>query len=144
MSRQSMHPLTSALHSFILPTDLPPLGMISACHIHKKDHHGIRLAKRYRLLNRLIVCIILICLPLSSLNSLALVSTVTGLVVWVLVLELWGHSCPDETFFGGGKKCAYTAKCKISRKDLEEKRRMGEVLKLKELGGGEEGVYEGS
>ncbi|CCD46354.1 hypothetical protein BofuT4P330000033001 [Botrytis cinerea T4] len=120
------------------------MGMISACHIHKKDHHGIRLAKRYRLLNRLIVCIILICLPLSSLNSLALVSTVTGLVVWVLVLELWGHSCPDETFFGGGKKCAYTAKCKISRKDLEEKRRMGEVLKLKELGGGEEGVYEGS
>ncbi|KAF7939506.1 hypothetical protein EAE99_001311 [Botrytis elliptica] len=120
------------------------MGIISACHIHKKDHHGIRLAKRYRLLNRLIVCMILICLPLSSLNSLTLISTVTGLVVWVLVLELWGHSCPDETFFGGGKKCGYTAKCKISRKDLEEKGRMGEVIRLKELGGGEGGVYEGS
>ncbi|KAI9647287.1 hypothetical protein NHQ30_003670 [Ciborinia camelliae] len=121
------------------------MGIISACHIHKKDSHGIRLAKRWRMLNRLFVCIILICLPLArSLNSLQVISTVTGFVVWVLVLELWGMSCPDETFFGEEKKCGYTAKCKVSRRDLEEKGKKGDLVNVMELGGGEGGVYEGS
>ncbi|ESZ94376.1 hypothetical protein SBOR_5240 [Sclerotinia borealis F-4128] len=118
------------------------MGIISACHIHKKDHHGIRLAKRYRMLNRLFICIIIILLPLAhSLNSLQLISIVTGLVVWVLVLELWGMSCPDETFFGGEKNCAYTAKCRVSRGDSEDR---GGLLSMRELGAGEVGVYEGS
>ncbi|QSZ33769.1 hypothetical protein DSL72_005340 [Monilinia vaccinii-corymbosi] len=77
------------------------MGIISASHIHKKDSHGMRLAKRWRLLNRLFTCSILICLPLAhTLNSLQVIATVTGLLVWVLILELWGASCPGESFFG--------------------------------------------
>ncbi|KAJ8071428.1 hypothetical protein OCU04_001749 [Sclerotinia nivalis] len=125
------------------------MGLISGTHIHKKPDQDTythtRLAKRYRLLNRLLICIILFCLPLSPLNSLHLISTVTGLVLWVLVLELWGCSCPDETFFGGDKgRCTYTARCRVSRGELERGGR-GDMVRIGSGSGrGEEGVYEGS
>ncbi|KAA8574237.1 hypothetical protein EYC84_005739 [Monilinia fructicola] len=115
------------------------MGIISGTHIHKKDSHGIRLAKRWRMLNRLLICIIIICLPLAqSLTSLHLISIVTALLLWVLTLELWGMSCPDESFFGESRKCAYTAKCRVSRGSR------GELLRLDEVDDGEGGVYEGS
>ncbi|KAB8303193.1 hypothetical protein EYC80_004640 [Monilinia laxa] len=115
------------------------MGIISGTHIHKKDSRGIRLAKRWRMLNRLLICIIIICLPLApSLTSLHLIAIVTALLLWVLTLELWGMSCPDESFFGDATKCAYTAKCRGDRGSR------GELLRLEEVDGGEEGVYEGS
>ncbi|TVY52773.1 hypothetical protein LSUE1_G009743, partial [Lachnellula suecica] len=96
------------------------MGIISLSHVHKDHPKGLRILKRWRMLNRFGVCIILFCLPIvESLNSLQLVSIVTGLVVWVLLLELWGCSCPEESFFGEKRKCGYTARCKVSRKDLE-------------------------
>lgn len=57
----------------------------------------------------------------------------TGLIVWALLLELWGVSCPDDGFFGE-TKCRYTAKCKISKKELEEASKSGNPIDVQELG----------
>jgi len=120
------------------------LGVISICHVHK-DVQGIRvrIPKRSRMINRFAVCIILFCLPLvHSLNSLHLISITTGLIIWVLLLELWGMSCPDESFFGEKKPCKYTARCKISKKDLESAVKSGHIVNVSELSDrGEKGVY---
>jgi len=96
------------------------------------------------MVNRFGVCLILFCLPtVHSLNSLQLISIVTGLIVWVLYLELWACSCPEESFFGEKKQCKYTAKCKVSKRDLESAVRNGRMVKMEELEGrGEKGMYE--
>jgi len=120
------------------------MGIISLCHHHKESSgHLIRIPKRKRLTNRFAVCIILFCLPLvHSLNSLQLISTTTGLIIWVLLLELWGMSCPNESFFGEKKACRYTARCKISKKDLESAVKGGHVIKVQQLTDrGEKGMY---
>ncbi|KAG4435489.1 hypothetical protein IFR05_009028 [Cadophora sp. M221] len=122
------------------------MGLISISHIHK-DAPRTRIPKRYRLINRFIICLILILLPLShsSLNSLHLIATTTGLTIWVLVLELWGMSCWGESFFGEKKACKYTARCKISKKDLESAVKGGHVIKVEELKErGEKGMYVGA
>ena len=104
----------------------------------------MRIRKKHRMANRLGVCIILFCLPTAhELNSLQLISIVTGLIVWVLLLELWGCSCPEESFFGEKKQCKYTAKCKVSKRDLESAVKHGHVVKVEEFAGrGEKGMYE--
>ncbi|TVY32285.1 hypothetical protein LSUB1_G007219, partial [Lachnellula subtilissima] len=77
------------------------MGIISLSHIHKDGPLGQRLRKKHRMANRFCVCAILFCLPTArALNSLHLIAIVTGLVVWVPLLELWGCSCPEESFFG--------------------------------------------
>jgi len=121
------------------------MGLISISHIHK-DAEGIRIPKRFRLLNRFAVCIILLCLPTAhSLNSLHLIATTTGLTIWVLTLELWGMSCWGESFFGEKRACKYTARCKISKKDLESAVKGGHVIKVEELKDrGEKGMYVGT
>jgi len=120
------------------------MGIINLTHIHKEaSGHLIRIPKRKRLTHRFAVCIILFCLPLAHwLNSLQLVSITTGLIVWILLLELWGMSCPNETFFGEKKACRYTARCKLSKKDLESAVKGGHVVKVQELiSRGEKGMY---
>jgi hypothetical protein len=94
--------------------------------------------------NRFAVCIILFCLPTAhSINSLNLISITTGLVAWVLILELWGVSCPNESFFGEKRACKYTARCKISKKDLESAVKGGHVINVSDLSvRGEKGMYE--
>ncbi len=94
--------------------------------------------------NRFCVCIILICLPLAhSLNSLQMISTTTGLVIWVLLLELWGMSCPNESFFGEKEPRKYTAKCRIARRDLEATETSGAKIKVNALSEkAEKGFYE--
>ncbi|EHK98866.1 putative Dynamin-related protein DNM1 [Glarea lozoyensis 74030] len=125
---------------------LAGMAVISLCHIHKDSAKGIRILKRYRLINRCCVCIILLLLPLSEhLSSLQLVSIVTGLLVWVLLMELWGVSCPEDTWFGQeGGKCKYIAKCRISKRDLESAVKGGQVIKVEELKdrGEKGGMYE--
>jgi hypothetical protein len=77
------------------------------------------------------------------LNSLQLISIVTGLIIWVLFVELFGCSSPEESFFGEKKQCKYTARCKISKKDLESAVRGGHVINVSELSDrGEKGLYE--
>ena len=52
-------------------------------------------------------------------------------------------SCPDESFFGEKKACKYTARCKISKKDLESAVRGGHVIEVQQLTDrGEKGMYE--
>ena len=131
------------LFPFPSGSQLTGTGVISLCHIHKESSGDrIRIKKRTRLANRFAVCIILFCLPVVHwLNSLQLVSITTGLVVWVLLLELWGMSCPDESFFGEKKACKYTARCKISKKDLESAVKGGHVINVEELSSrGEKGM----
>ena len=95
------------------------LGMcsISMSHIHKETD-GIRLRKRYRLAFRFAIAVVLILLPLAEkLNSLHLVGTVTGLVVFTLITELWANSCCHEKLFERSRPAQYLGHCK--KKDLE-------------------------
>lgn len=120
------------------------MGVISMTHVHKDPPIGVRIKKRYRLANRAVVCVIFFCLPLAhELSSLQLVSVTTGMVIWVLLVELWGVSCPGESFFGEKRQCQYTAKCKISKKDLESAAKSGTVINVEKFSGkGEKGMYE--
>lgn len=121
-----------------------PPGLISISNVHKDPARGLRIRKKYRILARFGACIVILCLPLAdSLNSLQMISIATGLIVWVLLLELFGMSCPEETWFGGGKSCRYTANCKMSRKDLESAVKGGQVVNVRDLSNrGEKGLYE--
>jgi predicted membrane channel-forming protein YqfA (hemolysin III family) len=105
---------------------------------------GIRVSKIKRMMNRFAVCVIMFCLPTAKhLNSLQLVSITTGLVIYVLLIELFGCSSPDESFFGEKRQCKYTARCKISKKDLESAVKGGHVIKVSELTDrGEKALYD--
>ena len=90
------------------------------------------------------VSTVFFCLPTAHwLNSLNLIAITTCLVVYVLVIELWGSTCVGDSLFGEQKKCKYTARCKISKKDLESAVKGGHVIKVEELKDtGEKGMYE--
>ena len=112
-------------------------------HIHKESTGvRMRLTKRYRIVNRLAVCLVMILLPLAhNLNSLHLVSIMTGLIVWVLLLELWGVSCPDDSFFGD-EPSKYVARCKLSKRDMETATKSGNPLDVEKLGNRNNVEYE--
>lgn len=120
------------------------MGIISICNEHKDPAMGMRVRKSKRMANRFAVCIILFCLPTAHhLNSLQLISITTGLTIWVLLVELFGCSPLDESFFGEKKQCKYTARCKISKKDLESAVKGGHVIKVSELSdAGEKAQFE--
>lgn len=66
----------------------------------------------------------------------------TGLVVWVLVVELLGVSCPEQKWFGGGGHCSYSAKCRISKRELASAVKGGHVINVSDLSArGEKGMY---
>jgi len=93
--------------------------LISLSHTHKLPA-SCRFPKWARLANRLAVAVTLCCLPAADahkLSSLSLVGVTVSLVLWVLIVEIVGKSCPDESFFGQGE-CKYTARC--SRRRLDE------------------------
>jgi hypothetical protein len=118
------------------------MGVISFCHIHKRLEKA-RLRKRPRLVIRLCVAIIIICLPTAeSLNSLHLISITSALVFFVLCVDLYGISCEGDRFWQGGwcseskKSCTYSAKCKMGRRrrqELEEALRRGQKVSLADL-----------
>ena len=114
-------------------------------HIHK-DILGARVRKRHRLAVRFAVAVVLVCLPLAKgLDSLQLIATTTGLVVFVLGVDLYGTSCVGRSFFGGDRKCRYEAACPLKRRELENAIRTGEAINVEELAsrmGGEKGVYQ--
>ncbi|KAF5678920.1 hypothetical protein FHETE_1029 [Fusarium heterosporum] len=113
------------------------MGVVSASHKHRHPATR-RLSKKTRLTNRVVVCLILFCLPVTkSLNSLNLISITLALTVWVLLLELFGKSCRNDPFVGEKQGCFVRYKCKCSKKDLEnaeldEKKHLpsAEVLEL--------------
>jgi len=91
-----------------------------------------------------VVAIIIFCLPLAhNLNSLRLIATTTGLNLWVLSFELYGASCPKDSFFGEKQTCKYTARCKIAKRDMELAVKSGHVINVQDLSNsGEKGLYE--
>jgi hypothetical protein len=88
------------------------MGAIGLCHDHKKLD-AQRLAKKWRLLNRLAACIIMLFLPMAKgLTSLDLISITMGLSTWVLLLEVYGGSSKNDPFIGEARGCSikYSAK----------------------------------
>jgi hypothetical protein len=116
-------------------------------HVHK-EVDGQRLKKKHRLAVRFAVAVTFLCLPLAKhLNSLTLISTTTGLVILVLLLELWGTSCVQDSFFCGENRCRYTVNCKMRKTDLEDVVKKGDAIKIEELaekGSRQQGLYEPS
>ncbi|KAK2600105.1 hypothetical protein QQS21_005191 [Conoideocrella luteorostrata] len=79
------------------------MGAISLGHSHRTSS-TMRLSKMIRLINRGLVCVVMFLLPLAShLKSLYLISVTLGLTAYVLIVELWGKSCTDESFLPGKK-----------------------------------------
>lgn len=77
-------------------------------------------------------------LPLAEerLNSLELVATTTSLVLLVLLVELAGSACVEDAFWGfnsGKRKCTYSAKCLLSKKELHANAKSGEIVNVEEV-----------
>jgi hypothetical protein len=93
-----------------LGTALLMMAVISLSHVHK-DVDGLRLPKKFRLVARAAVAVVLILLPLAEhLNSLELVGIVTALIVALLVLELWATSSCYEKIVGRANPCKYVGR----------------------------------
>ena len=112
------------------------MALISLSHEHKLPVAVCRVPKWVRLVNRLGVCVILFCLPAAGdrLDSLELIGLSTGLMVWVLAVELWGKSCKKQSFVwgGDGEKCRYTARC--AQRKLEDAMKSDGDIDVVELG----------
>lgn len=107
------------------------MGVISISHVHK-EVDGLRLQKRYRLVGRFCVAIILVCLPLAtSLDSLELVAIVTCLIVFALGTELWACSSCNEKLCQRSKPCQYIGRCE--KKKMEALIQDGNKVNLDEL-----------
>ncbi|KAK5382340.1 hypothetical protein LTR20_006027 [Exophiala xenobiotica] len=118
------------------------MALISFCHIHKRVPKA-RLRKRPRLVVRVCIAIIIICLPLAdSLSSLDLITITTALVCLVLALDLFGMSCEGDKFWTGGfcpeekRRCTYTANCRLGkrrRREIEKALQRGDKVCLSDL-----------
>ena len=114
-------------------------ALIAMSHIHK-DIEGQRIAKRYRLAVRVAVAVILFCLPLAhKLNSLEIISTTTGLVALILMVDLYGSTAVHDSFFKDKRVCKYSADCHIKKKDVETAIKTGEKISVEELAKGTKG-----
>jgi low temperature requirement protein LtrA len=107
--------------------------VISMSHVHK-DLGGERLGKRFRLGVRAATAVVMICLPVAreSLSSLGLVGTMTGLVLFTLVVEVWGASRKGTGFGVGGKRCGYVGRC--GKGDLQVMLKEGGEVDIDVLG----------
>ncbi|KAF2016428.1 hypothetical protein BU24DRAFT_433436 [Aaosphaeria arxii CBS 175.79] len=99
------------------------MGVIAMTHIHKVIPNQ-RLGKRVRLVFRFVVAAVIIVLPTAHMDSLDLVGTTAGLVVAVLVVDVLGSTCQGENLL---------ARCNVTRGELEESVKTGEVLRVEEL-----------
>ena len=121
------------------------MSAISLSHVHKEIAHQ-RIAKNPRLVLRIVAAIILICLPLADkLTSLELVSTTTGIVVLVLMVDVYGSTSRNESFWSDRATCKYSARCSIKRKEVEQALKSGGTIEVRELaegGKGETAAYQ--
>jgi hypothetical protein len=124
------------------------MGIISLTHTYKTIP-SVRLRKPLRLGIRFAVAIVILFLPLAEerLNSLQLVTTTTCLVLLVLFVELAGSACVEDAFWGfnsGKRKCTYSAKCLLSKKELQANAKSGEIVNVEEIAKRDQfGVKEG-
>jgi hypothetical protein len=72
-----------------------------------------------------------------SLSSLSLIATSTSLVLFVLMLDLYGQTCVQDRFWMGNSKCKYRADCHLRKRDIEELK--GGVIGVEELAKRDEG-----
>lgn len=120
------------------------MSIISLTHIHKV-FDGQRIGKNKRITNRIIVSIILLCLPLANeLSSLQVVSITTGLVVYVLMVDFYGSTSIHDDFWKCTSQCKYRAECPLKKKLLVDALKSGTKIKLEEVktDGGEKGFYD--
>jgi hypothetical protein len=118
------------------------MGVISLCHVHKKLTNP-RLRKRPRLAIRAVVSAIIIVLPTAkSLNSMHLIAITFSLILFILLLDLYGNSAQGSSFWTGGccqhekRKTSYVAAHKIGRKkraDIQRALERGEKVGLADL-----------
>ena len=112
------------------------LALIGWSHTHRKIPNQ-RIKKNFRLLFRIAVAIVMICLPLAPLDSLELVATTTALITCVLVLELVGSTCWGESFWWNTNcsrnKCTYSAKCGVKKEEIEKSLKDGTVVNVEEI-----------
>lgn len=109
------------------------MTFISMSHVHK-DFDGQRLPKRVRLLVRIAVAVVLICLSLAeSLTSLHLIATTTGLVIFVLMVDLYGSTSIYDTFWRCTQQCKYRAECSVKKNRLINALKNGETVNLSEV-----------
>jgi low temperature requirement protein LtrA len=113
------------------------MALISMSHASKTIPNA-RLTKPIRLVIRALVGIAIMLLPLAHehLDSLELVAIVTCMVVFVLMIDLAGTSCHGQVFWGFrncDSKARYSARCEMSRKEMAEKVRTGEIVNVEEL-----------
>ena len=100
----------------------------------------LRCPKSYLLTLRFTVALAITLLPLSGdrLNSLELVATTTSLIVLVVIAELIGNTQRGEAFWGfqsgcRKRRCTYSAKCGVTKKDIETSLKSGAVINVEEL-----------
>ena len=138
MCKSSLFSTSSHRVSLVDRSTADFIGVISMSHVHK-EFEGQRLSKNVRLIVRIAVAIVLICLPLAeSLSSLQLVSTTTGLVALVLTIELYGSTSVGESFWRDGRRCKYWTDCPIKRsRALQEALKSGGEVKVEDLGLGD-------
>lgn len=108
------------------------MAIISISHVHREKEGTVRVTKKFRLVLRVAVAIVIICLsPAHHLNSLQLIGTVTGLLVLLLCLELWAASNAADRLFGRERACQYFRQC--GRKDLQKMVKDGTEVDTKTL-----------
>ena len=122
------------------------MSIISMSHVHKEIANQ-RIAKHPRLALRVAAAIILICLPLAAdhLNSLQLVGTTTGIVVFVLMVDVYGSTSRNDSFWRDRGKCRYSTRCALKRRELQEVMKRGERVEIRELvegGRGEKAAFQ--
>ena len=119
-----------------LAISLASTGIIALTHQTKLIPNA-RMKKSHRLAYRFVVSLAILLLPLAHehLTSLSFVATTTSLVFSVLLVELAGATCSGDVFWGfrDGRKCTYSANCRISRKELQEKARTGETVDVEAM-----------
>jgi hypothetical protein len=111
------------------------MSIISLTHIHKTPVIE-RVRKSYRVAYRVLVSVIILCLPLArSLNSLNLVAITTSLVVTVLLVDMYGTSNSKVSVFAddGKIKHKYTAHVNTRSSDLERALKTGRTINVSEL-----------
>ncbi|CAD6585343.1 MAG: hypothetical protein ASARMPRED_002140 [Alectoria sarmentosa] len=111
-----------------------------------KEFDGERIKKRYRIIVRASVAIIIIFLPLAdSLSSLKLVSITTGLTVLTLIVDVYGSTSIHDDFWKCTTQCGYRANCPIKRKLAMDAVKTGTTIRLEEVqfgNGGEKAYYD--
>ena len=114
------------------------MAILAHTHVHKTIPNQ-RLFKNKRLFIRILASVAILCLPIAHLDSLDMVGTVTGLLLFVLVIELFGASCAGENVLWDTEckrnRAQYEARCAVRREELEKAGREGQVVDVEEIAG---------